>query len=267
MTTAAALAEFHERGYTIVDAQHPEVLDRLLGEFLAAAAELIDVPADQLRADALHDHIEPGDGAARFRLELTQRLVAEHNVGATVFEAFADVLSGLLGPDVLSQRVPNIVFQPPGDPRPTELHRDAPANSPYEVVVWLPLVDCFGTKSMYLLDRTGSAEVMAFYREHPDDRDGFSERLMERASFVEVRFGQALLFWSGLFHGSVVNTESESRLSINTRFKQLFAPLGMKDPFRYFEILHTSPLTRLGLDFQRAETYGAGSMPGLAPPH
>ena len=267
MDRTEALVEFHERGYTIVDAERPEVLDRLRDQFLAVAAELLEVPAERLSADALHDHVEPGDGAARFRLEMTQRLVSRQNVGASVFEAFEDILRGLLGPDVLSQRVPNIVFQPPGDPRPTELHRDAPANSPYEVVVWLPFVDCFGTKSMYLLDRAGSAEVMAFYREHPDDRDGFSEQLMQRASFVEVGFGQALLFWSGLFHGSVVNTEAESRLSINTRFKQLFAPLGMKDPFRYFEILHTSPLTRLGLDFQRAETYGAGSMPGLAPPH
>jgi sporadic carbohydrate cluster 2OG-Fe(II) oxygenase len=267
MDLNAALDEFAERGYTIVDAHRPEVLDRLLAQFLAAAAEQLGVPADQLSADSLHDHVGPGDAAARFRLELTQRLVSAHNVGAEVFEAFGDVLGALLGPDVLSQRVPNIVFQPPGDPRPTELHRDAPANSPYEVVVWLPFVDCFGTKSMYLLDRVGSAEVMAFYREHPDDRAGFEEQLMARASFVEVRFGQALLFWSGLFHGSVVNTEAESRLSINTRFKQLFAPLGMKDPFRYFEILHTSPLTRLGLEFQRSETYGAGSMPGVAPPH
>jgi sporadic carbohydrate cluster 2OG-Fe(II) oxygenase len=267
MDRVAALAEFAERGYTIVDAQRPEAIDLLLGQFLGAAGDLLGVPADQLSADSLHDHVEPGDDAARFRLGLTQRLVESHEVGATVFEAFEDILVALLGTDVLSQRVPNIVFQPPQDPHPTELHRDAPANSPYEVVVWLPLVDCFGTKSMYLLDRTASAEVMAFYRAHPDDRDGFQERLMDQARFVEVGFGQALLFWSGLFHGSVINTEAESRLSINTRYKHLFAPLGMKDPFRYFEILRTSPLTRLGLDFQRSETFGAGSVAGLGPPH
>jgi hypothetical protein len=51
----------------------------------------------------------------------------------------------------------------------------------------------------------------------------------------------------------VVNTENESRVSLNTRFKNLFAPLGMKDPFRYFSVLHTSPLTRMGMQFQREE--------------
>ena len=161
--------------------------------------------------------------------------------------------SKLVGNDVLSQRVPNVVFQPPGDPRPTELHRDAPANSPYEVVVWLPLVDCFGTKSMYLLDRASSEQALSTYRSNPDDREAFQAVLDERSVQLSVPYGSALLFWPALFHGSVVNTESESRVSLNTRFKNLFAPLGMKDPFRYFSVLHTSPLTRMGMQFQREE--------------
>ena len=70
---------------------------------------------------------------------------------------------------------------------------------------------------------------------------------------MEVPYGSALLFWPGLFHGSLVNRESDSRLSLNIRYKNLFAPLGMKDPFRYFAVMRTSPLTRLGLAFERRE--------------
>jgi ectoine hydroxylase-related dioxygenase (phytanoyl-CoA dioxygenase family) len=70
---------------------------------------------------------------------------------------------------------------------------------------------------------------------------------------MDVPYGSALLFWPGLFHGSLMNRESDSRLSLNIRFKHLFAPLGIKDPFRYFTVLHTSPLTRLGLAFERDE--------------
>jgi hypothetical protein len=47
---------------------------------------------------------------------------------------------------------------------------------------------------------------------------------------------------------------------LNTRYKGLFTPLGMKDPYRYFEILHTSPLTRLGLGFDTVTT-APGSHP------
>ena len=38
-------------------------------------------------------------------------------------------------------------------------HRDAPLNSSYEIVIWIPLVDCYKTKSMYILnfDKTNRA--------------------------------------------------------------------------------------------------------------
>ena len=51
----------------------------------------------------------------------------------------------------------------------------------------------------------------------------------------------------------IINKEKESRLSLNIRYKNLFAPLGLKDSLRYFSILKTSPLTNLGLDFQLRE--------------
>lgn len=170
-----------------------------------------------------------------------------------IFAAFRSKLTSLVGQDVLAQRVPNVVLQPPNHPTPTELHRDAPANSPYEVVVWLPLVDCHDSKSMYILNRESTRTALDLYRLNPNDTEAFEGLLDARAELVNVPYGSALLFWSALFHGSQINTESETRVSLNTRYKHLFAPLGMKDPFRYFEMLQTTELTRLGLSFQRSE--------------
>jgi len=253
-----ALADFESRGYCVVAATDPATLDRIRAALRDLAYELVGAPHgsdDKVGADLdrLHQHVAPGEAATAFRLTLTKAMTERFDVGRDVFTAFEAPLARLVGVDVLAQRVPNVVFQPPGDPRPTELHRDAPANSPYEVVVWVPFVDCSGTKSMYLLDRAASHEVLAFHREHHDDPDGFRRLLDARAALMAVPYGSALLFWPGLFHGSLVNRETETRLSLNTRFKHLFAPLGMKDPFRYFRILHTSPLTRLGLAFEREE--------------
>jgi sporadic carbohydrate cluster 2OG-Fe(II) oxygenase len=251
--------DFAELGYCIVPASDPEVLDQLRTMARDTCFELLGLPRDAVSDDVsddldhLHRHLPDADAAARLRLDLTRSLGERTSVGRSVFAAFAHWIRPLVGNDVLSQRVANVVLQPPGDPHPTVLHRDAPANSPYEVIAWVPLVDCRATKSMYLLDRANSATVLAFHQRHPDDSHGLQQRLDDYSEFVEVRFGEALLFWSGLFHGSVVNAESTTRLSLNTRFKSLFAPLGMKDPFRYFEVIETTPLTRLGLTFQRDE--------------
>jgi sporadic carbohydrate cluster 2OG-Fe(II) oxygenase len=249
----APFEEFEERGYCVVSASSPSTLDALRVHIRDVAFRLIGAPAGDVDVDlnTLHKHFSNSEESTKFRLDLTKAMLEDKDVGAEVFAAFGDYLPKLVGNDVLTQRVPNVVFQPPGDPRPTELHRDAPANSPYEVVVWLPLVDCFGTKSMYLLDRASSEEALSTYRRNPDDREAFQAVLDEQSVQLSVPYGSALLFWPALFHGSVVNTEGESRVSLNTRFKNLFAPLGMKDPFRYFSILHTSPLTRMGMQFQR----------------
>lgn len=250
-----SFAEFEQRGYCIVPASNRDVLTSLRVHIRDVAFKLIGAPAGDVDVDlnTLHKHFSNSERSTKFRLDLTKAIIEHKDIGAAVFEAFNEYLPRLVGNDVLSQRVPNVVFQPPGDPHPTELHRDAPANSPYEVVVWLPLVDCFGTKSMYLLDRRSSREALAAYRANPEDRATFQAVLDSQSVQLSVPYGSALLFWPGLFHGSVVNAESESRLSLNTRFKNLFAPLGMKDPFRYFSILHTSPLTRMGMQFQREE--------------
>ena len=251
----APFESFERNGYCIVPASRPEELSQLRKHIRDVAYRLIGESLGDVDTDLnlLHKHFNTPEQATQFRLKLTKEILIGREIGADVFRSFDRYLPQLVGNDVLSQRVPNVVFQPPGDPHPTELHRDAPANSPYEVVVWLPLVDCFGTKSMFLLDRASSEEALATYRAKPDDREAFQAVLNERSIQLSVTYGSALLFWPALFHGSVVNTERETRISLNTRFKNLFAPLGMKDPFRYFSVLHTSPLTRMGMHFQRAE--------------
>lgn len=247
-----ALERFETDGFAIVDASNPAALDRLRAAVIGHAADTLGrSPAEIGPLDQLHRHVAPGEPAMRFRQGLTELLAQREDVGRAVFDAFSRYLRPLVGNDVLAQRVPNLVVQPPGDPRPTELHRDAPANSPYEVVAWVPFVDCSRTKSMYLLDRAATGDLLELHRSRPEEPAAVQEFLEHRSTLLDVRYGQAVLFWSGLLHGSWVNREDATRLSMNLRFKSLFAPLGMKDPLRYFEVLETSPLTRLGLGFQR----------------
>lgn len=205
--------------------------------------------------NSLHKAFKSPEDANSFRLKLTSQLSNQIDVGSKVFELFRSKLEPLVGPDILVQKTPNLVFQPPEYPIPTELHRDAPANSPYEVIVWLPFVDCFDTKSMYLLDREHSQLAAEHIKQNPNDKNGFDEILLAHAALMKVPFGSALIFWSGLFHGSIVNKEGESRLSLNIRYKNLFSPAGIKDQLRYFNILQTSQLTDLGLDFQHREQF------------
>ena len=61
----------------------------------------------------------------------------------------------------------------------------------------------------------------------------------------EIDYGSALFFWSGLLHGSVTNETKESRWSYNVRYKNLFAPSGMKDPLVFYRVFKKSHITFL----------------------
>ena len=249
------LRDFEEFGYCIVTADDRAELDQLRSDIRDVLYDQLKVKSGDVQNDLDQIHRHCGDSAEidRLRLAITPIIAEKSMANRRIFAAFRSKLTSLVGQDVLAQRVPNVVLQPPNHPTPTELHRDAPANSPYEVVVWLPLVDCHDSKSMYILNRESTRTALDLYRLNPNDAEAFEGLLDARAELVNVPYGSALLFWSALFHGSQVNTESETRVSLNTRYKHLFAPLGMKDPFRYFEMLQTTELTRLGLSFQRSE--------------
>jgi len=246
---------FETDGFEIVQADDLPALTHLRKQVRDLSFKLLGKTASQVDRDLnfLHEYFESAEAANGFRLKLTTNISEQIDSGQLIYEIFRSHLEPLVGVDVLVQQTPNIVFQPPEYPVPTELHRDAPANSPYEVVVWLPFVDCFRTKSMYVLNRHYSQKAADHFHKNPSDKAGFDEILLDHAELMEVPFGSALIFWSGLFHGSIVNKETESRLSMNIRYKNLFSPMGLKDPLRYFQILKTSPLTKLGLDFQLRE--------------
>ena len=96
------------------------------------------------------------------RVDLIHKITNECDAGQKIFKIFEKQLLDYLGPDLLVQKSCNLVLQKPGDGNPSEIHRDAPLNSPYEIVLWLPLVDCFKTKSMYLLDIHKTKEAMQY---------------------------------------------------------------------------------------------------------
>lgn len=146
----------------------------------------------------------------------------------------------------------NLVIQQPGDADVAPLHRDAPINSPFEVVVWLPLVDCAKTKGMLIVDKPTTLHALDALTD--DDTSSGYARLEEititEGTQVEVPYGHACFFWPGLLHFVPVNEEAETRWSINIRFKNLFSPYGSKGLPEFFEVLHLSPLGRLAFEFE-----------------
>jgi len=59
-----------------------------------------------------------------------------------------------------------------------------------------------------------------------------------------------LVFNQTLPHGNRVNTENQTRWSMNCRFKSVFTPYADKKIGEFFEPITLRPVSKLGLDYE-----------------
>lgn len=246
------LKSFEQLGFVIVEAEHrPPLIEsrKKIAEFLRSEYNLVD-PDDENLLNKVHDYIDLDDATANRLVMSAISYYAKYlDMSEVVYSACPSFLSSILGPDIASQKNPNIVLQYPSSLRFSELHTDAPANSEHEIVAWAPLVDCYGTKSLYIVDYHETRRLLGEYedRQAISSWSQFRDLCVARSTLIEARFGSVLFFSTSLLHGSLVNTINESRWSLNTRYKNLFAPCGLKDPFTFYKVFRTSPLTDIAL--------------------
>ena len=88
-----------------------------------------------------------------FRLKIIDGINAESEFKKHYFNLARPYLDTLVGNELSMQLRVNLSIQFPGDESSLlPVHADTwSGDSPFEVVVWTPLVDCYGTKSMYIL--------------------------------------------------------------------------------------------------------------------
>ena len=189
------------------------------------------------------------------RIKLIKTITNECNAGEKIFKIFEKQLLSYLGPDILVQKSCNLVLQKPGDGNPSEIHRDAPLNSPYEIVLWLPLVNCYKTKSMYILDIKKTKDALKYLNKNKNNWDNFEQYAKKLSSNPSVNYGNGLFFFTGLIHGSEINNEDETRVSLNIRYKNLFTPSGMKNQLQFFKALQISDLARMGAELEVEEYF------------
>jgi sporadic carbohydrate cluster 2OG-Fe(II) oxygenase len=161
------------------------------------------------------------------RLHLFASINAQPDSRKTYFTFASSLLLSIVGNELAMQNKLNLSIQQPGDQTSVlELHSDAwTGDSPFQVVLWVPLTNSTGTNAMYLLSPEKSIE--AYGRVRKGELASMSEIHVEYKNHfkpIEVNRGEILVFDSNCLHGNQLNTTLESRWSINCRFTSLMAP-------------------------------------------
>lgn len=252
---AARSAAFLKDGYLIGGTEDRPALDRIRALIAGVAAKALGVakPEDPDRfLNGIGAQIQP-DKLNDFRLAVIKGMNAEPWLRPAYFAVARKALECIAGNELCMQRRINLSIQLPADSSSLlPVHSDTwSGDSPYEVVLWIPLVDCFRTKSMYILPPEGALKIQRNLADFAGRSAEDIFRDIERdVRWLDIPYGSFLLFNQNLPHGNRVNEEADARWSMNCRFKGVFTPYADKKLGEFFEPITLRAASRIGLDYQ-----------------
>ena len=255
--------DFLATGYVIRDVEDQNALEHIRALIVdTCRAHLADPPAPDLQdyLDNIGTKVEV-DRLNSLRIHVLSGMRNAPWFRPAYYSLARDMLAALVGNELAMQKNVNLSIQLPGDESsllPT--HADVlNGDSPFEVVLWVPLVDCRATKSMYILSPERNTEILTRLGDfsHNSSEDLF-HAVKDDVTWLTVPYGRYIIFSQNLLHGNRVNEEAQTRWSMNCRFKSLLSPYADKKFGEFFEPITMRPATRLGLTFTVPDSFNGG---------
>ena len=247
--------QFLTEGYLIKKTEDLLQLNNLQTFIAQQSAKLLKVKKikDNLTwLNNIHNYISPKQ-LNSFRLDLIHFINEKNKFREIYYNVSKSLLNTIVGNELAMQKRINLSIQlPEDDSSLLPVHADTwSGDSPFEAVVWIPLVDCYNTKTMYILPPKKTKTLhKKFEKFQGTSKNNLFEFIKNDVVWLEVNFGDILIFNQSLPHGNVVNNEKETRWSMNCRFKGIFTPYNDKKLGEFFDPITLKPLSQLGMDYQ-----------------
>jgi len=239
--------EFEDQGYIIRKVADIELLNKIK----KFATNILSVHGESSLNDT-HKSVEI-DKLNSFRLESIQKINEEPWIRKAYYCIAKPYLDKLVGNELAMQTRINLSIQLPNDSSSLlPVHADTwSGDSPFEVVVWLPLVDCYETKSMYLLPPHDAKKLSKDFKLYAKgNSDELFVAIKDNVKWIKINYGEVLIFNQSCPHGNRINEESETRWSMNCRFKGLFTPYNDKKIGEFFEPITLRPVSKIATGYK-----------------
>lgn len=244
--------DYVRNGYIIRPAADMQALEWIRGQFLKLVSDTLGagVGTDDV-LNQIHKRVPVRD-LNDFRLKMIRGFNGIDGFREMYFRVARPYVETIVGNELSMQLRVNLSIQFPGDDSSLlPVHADTwSGDSPFEVVVWLPLVNCYGTKAMYLLPPQKSAALDEhFFETAGESSEALYQAIQNDVQWLEVKYGEVLVFDQALPHGNRNNDEAETRWSMNCRFKGVFTPYGDKKLGEFFEPITLRAASRRGMTY------------------
>ncbi len=253
-------ADFLRNGFVVCDAESPEILDSIRHDVTQISINWLK--QNQLESNAFelsisHDFVA-NEHLNDLRLTIFNEINKISDIRQRYFWLARQGLAALVGNELSMQNKVNLSIQQPNDESSVlPMHSDIwTGDSPFQVVLWVPLTDASKSNSMFLLppneSRVARQRVAAGDFKSMDQIE--TEYHSQMVTMV-VPYGKVLIFDSNCLHGNVLNETKSVRWSMNCRFTGLLTPF--TNPERrlgtYYLPITTRVATKIGLSILNAQ--------------
>lgn len=257
-TEAELSRELLQNGYVIRDVDDRAALDGLRAAIVDLACKHLGckAPSDPgVFLDSIHEQVKP-EKLNDLRLFVFRSMNEFAWLRPTYYALGRSLISALVGNELAMQNRVNLSIQMSNDNSSLlDLHSDVyGGETPFQVVQWLPLVNVFDTKSMFILP---SAKSKAVAQRINQLKEGGMTQLYEQVKpdlvWLEIPYGKVLIFDSSCLHGNTVNLATTTRWSLNCRFTGLFTPYTSyeKKLGSFYLPITTRAASRIGMRYEQ----------------
>ncbi len=243
---------FLTQGWILLDLPRPDIINSIRQQLEAKLKQVTN--SSKASLERYHEIAQDDEKHNAWQIELTQYF-RDAGFGPQIIKEQVDFFRPFLGPDLLVQESPYLRITRPGKEQDNiGFHRDTTyGGSPYEVSVWIPLVETSEENSISVYPGSNIQPESSFpvkqeksahiEKGSPLHSIGFlySPQVLQidvkdKMLTIPASPGQAVIFSLSTLHGSVVNKSTLSRWRVNTRVLKKLAPVDLnKRPYK----LHT----------------------------
>tara|TARA_B100001758_G_C18352202_1_gene580527 strand:- start:567 stop:1379 length:813 start_codon:yes stop_codon:yes gene_type:complete len=248
--------EFERKGFLLKNIEDIDSLEKIRKIFIQSIKRNIKInkkpKTDEELLNFIHEDIRINK-LNDLRLKIINEVNQNKDLRKLYYKVAKKYLDILVGNELAMQLRINLSIQLPNDKSSLlPLHSDVwSGDSPYEIVVWLPLVNCYRTKAMYILPPNKYKKLInTFLDKKSSSSDKIYKKIKSDLNWIKIKYGQILLFNQCLPHGNVVNKESETRWSLNCRFKGIFTPYKDKKIGEFFEPITLRKISDYGMKYK-----------------
>lgn len=247
--------EFDNKGFIVRDIKDTDSLQKIRKIFVNSIKKNLKLnklyESDDDLLNYTHKNIN-SKNLNPFRLKIINDVNNKKELRELYYKVSKPLLDIILGNELSMQLRINLSIQLPQDRSSLlPVHSDVwSGDSPFETVVWLPLVNCSKTKSMFILPPSKYEKIKKIFQQKKSfSSEQIFKKIKKDLIWINIKYGQVLLFNQCLPHGNTINNEKESRWSLNCRFKSVFTPYSDKKIGEFFEPITLRKVSELAIKY------------------